>query len=285
MSVMRQVSLSEIKVGQRLRRVDPDHVEVIAQSMRDCGKVLTPLTVREDKKSGELHLIAGAHRLAAAKKASFEAVPCEIHKNLSPAEARLMEIDENLCRHELNPLDRAAFLAERKAVYETLYPEAKHGGDRKSDAAKNQKDIVSVWSFAKDAADRTGLDERTIRRAVRIHERLDPQARKKIIGTDLARNQSELLALVRFEPQRQREIVKLLLDSDGEIKRVGQAAAKLEGRSTGPDKQSREAKIARAVEAWNRLDKRGQDMLLDHIGIERLYAFLNSRTPKLEVAD
>lgn len=283
MSMMRLVSVSEIKIGNRLRPVDSDHVEIIAQSMRDCGKVLTPLTVREDKKSGEVHLVAGAHRLAAAKKAGFETVPCEIHKNLSAAEARLMEIDENLCRHELNPLDRAAFLAERKAVYETLYPAAKPGGDRKSDAAKNQKDIVSVWSFAKDAADRTGLDERTIRRAVRVHERLDPQARKKIIGTELARNQSELLALVRFEPDRQREIVELLLA--GDVKRVSQAAAKLEGRVSGPDKQSREAKVARALDAWNRLDKRGQDIFLEQIGVERLCRFLEPRAPKLEAAD
>ncbi|GAK43628.1 nuclease [Tepidicaulis marinus] len=282
MSVMRQVSLSEIKVGQRLRRVDPDHVEVIAQSMRDCGKVLTPLTVREDKKSGEVHLIAGAHRLAAAKKAGFETVPCEIHKNLSPAEARLMEIDENLCRHELNPLDRAAFLAERKAVYETLYPATKAGV---AGANARHGSANDMMSFADDIAEKTGWSKRTIERHVRLHQRLDPQARKKIIGTDIARNQSELLSLVRFEPERQREIVKLLMQGDGEIKRVGQAAAKLEGRSTGPDKQSREAKVARAVEAWNRLDKRGQDMLLDHIGIERLYTFLNSRTPKLEVAD
>ena len=283
MSVMRQVSISEIKVGDRLRPVDPDHVEVISQSMRDCGKVLTPLTVREDKMSGALWLIAGAHRLAAAKKAGQETVPCEIHKNLSADEALLMEIDENLCRHDLNPLDRSTSLASRKAVYEALYPEAKHGGDRKSKAIKNQKDKVSVWSFAAATADRTGLDERTIRRAVRVHNRLDPEARKKIIGTEIARNQSELLALVRFEPERQREVVELL--RAGDVKRVGQAAAKLDGRSIGPAKQSREAKVARALDAWSRLDKRGQDLFLERVGVERLYRFLERHAPKLEAAD
>jgi len=280
MSMMRQVSISEIKVGQRLRSVDPDHVEVISQSMRDCSKVLTPLTLREDKKSGALHLIAGAHRLAAAKKAGFETVPCEIHKNLSVDEARLMEIDENLCRHELNPLDRAAFLAERKSVYETLYPATKAGV---AGANVRHGSANDMMSFADDIAEKTGWSKRTIERHVRLHQLLDAQARKKIIGTELARNQSELLALVRFEPDRQREIVELLLA--GDVKRVSQAAARLEGRVSGPDKQSREAKVARALDAWNRLDKRGQDFFLEQIGVDRLCRFLEPRAPKLEAAD
>jgi hypothetical protein len=40
MNVMRLVSVSEIKIGNRLRPVDPDYVEVIAEVVRLTIKIV-----------------------------------------------------------------------------------------------------------------------------------------------------------------------------------------------------------------------------------------------------
>ncbi len=63
-------------------------------------------------------------------------------------------------------------------IYETLHPAAKHGGDRKSDEAKNQTENFSTCSYAADAAAATNEAERTIRNKTRI----DKEA-WEIIGT------------------------------------------------------------------------------------------------------
>lgn len=65
-------------------------------------------------------------------------------------------IDENLCRNELSPAERASQTARRKAIYLELHPETAHGGDRKSD----QVDNLSTRSFAEETASATGKDER-----------------------------------------------------------------------------------------------------------------------------
>ena len=62
--------------------------------------------------------------------------------------------------------------ARRKAIYEKLRPETRQGGDRKSEAVKNQTDNLSVCSYAADAANAVGETERTVRRKTRIGEQL-----------------------------------------------------------------------------------------------------------------
>jgi hypothetical protein len=59
----------------------------------------------------------------------------------------------------------------RKAIYEELHPETKHGGDRKSDQVAN-----SGTRFTADTADGTGKSERSIQIAA---------ARGEALGDDL----------------------------------------------------------------------------------------------------
>lgn len=77
-------------------------------------------------------------------------------------------IDENLCRAELSPIDRAKQTARRKAIYLELHPETGHGGDRKSD----QVDNLSTRSFATETASLIGKDERSVRRDVERGEKV-----------------------------------------------------------------------------------------------------------------
>lgn len=70
-------------------------------------------------------------------------------------------IDENLCRAELSPADRAAQVARRKALYLELHPETAKGvaGGKGNGTTAN---FATVPSFVDDTAVKTGAAERTV---------------------------------------------------------------------------------------------------------------------------
>ena len=117
------VDPSEIHVTARLRRIDPDYVAALADSMSTKGQ-LTPITLRPvDGADGQKYaLVAGADiALRRSKSLGRKAVAHVVE--MSDDEAHLAEIDENLIRHELRPIDRARSLAERKIIFERLFPD------------------------------------------------------------------------------------------------------------------------------------------------------------------
>ena len=238
------IDIEQITVGDRLRPVDADHVAVIAASIRERGRVLQPIAVTKTL-SGHWVLVAGAHRLAAAKQAGLTQIPAEVHENLNGLQARMIEIDENLLRHELNPLDRAVFLAERKRVYEELHPETKNGAHGHN---KGKKENATI-AFSKDAAERTGLGQRTIETAVKIANGLSPEIRARLTGTELSKNQKELLLLAKQEPERQAQIVNLMLGENTAVKSVKAAIAHAGGKIE-PVADKQVAQQRSLVNAW-----------------------------------
>jgi len=253
----RALRIADITVPDRLRRIDAAWVEALAASIAESG-LKTPIEVAPNE--GGYILVAGAHRLAASQRLGHETIPARVSLGLDD-DRRLAEIDENLMRRELAPLDRAVFLAERKALYERLHPEAKQGGDRKSAdfKAENQTDTMSVWSFSRDTAQRIGFDERTIRRSVRIATRIPPRVRDLIALTDAAGKQSELLQLARYTPEEQASIATTL--AAGECRSVAAAAARLHGHPA-PTHSERERQIRALMKAWMRASRRSRRQFL-----------------------
>ena len=87
--------------------------------------------------------------------------------------ARLMEVDDNLAGAEMNALDTAVFLAERKRVYEKLHPETKASTGAALVAHRwNTADIMSVVSFASATAEKFGMTDRHVRRMIAAGARL-----------------------------------------------------------------------------------------------------------------
>ncbi|RUM95935.1 hypothetical protein EET67_20665 [Pseudaminobacter arsenicus] len=82
--------------------------------------------------------------------------------------AELAMIDENLCRSELSPADRARQTARRKAIYEELNPETRPGAIRAhaaNAAMGNDVDAnLAATPFTADTARVTGLSKRTVQR-------------------------------------------------------------------------------------------------------------------------
>jgi ParB family chromosome partitioning protein len=155
------IPVDQILVEDRLRSVNPDHAALIAESFRTNGQ-MTPIEVRRTIK-GKIILVAGAHRLAAAKLAEMGEIAAIVIE-ADADQARLREIDENLCRRDLTELDRATFLAERKEVWARLNPEAVVFKNKKS-----RTNLSTIGTFAEEVAERLGLSRRSIDRAIRRH--------------------------------------------------------------------------------------------------------------------
>lgn len=193
---LQEIPIAVIDTTFRLRPVDEAWADALAENIRQAGRLRQPVELRAI--AGGYRLIAGGHRLAACKRLEWETIPAFVF-DATEDEARLAEIDENLIRHELNPLDRAAFLSERKAIYERLNPATKHGAQGGRGGKRNETEIVS---FSKNTAERIGLTDRTIRLAVMIAERLAPDVKGAIAGTWISKTQAELLALAKLKLAR-----------------------------------------------------------------------------------
>ena len=60
----------------------------------------TPINIYRDS-DGQCHLVAGYHRLQAAKLLKWEKIDCKF-VTMAKTDRELWEIDENLCRSELS---------------------------------------------------------------------------------------------------------------------------------------------------------------------------------------
>lgn len=241
------IALSEIDTTDRLRPVDPAHVEAIALSIEQCG-LQSPIILRPE--GNRYQLVAGWHRLAAVGRLGWTDVDA-IVKNLTAEEARLVEIDENLMRRELSALDRAIFLAERKAVYDVLHPETTKPGRRSKELAKTFRQFGET--FSKTTADRLGLSKRTVEIALSLAKNLAPEARDALRLSDLADNQSELLKLAALEPEKQVEAARLL--ASGAASKVKGARVAL-GIDVIVEEDPQEKLFQSFLALWGRADQR-----------------------------
>ncbi len=203
------IPLDRIDVGDRLRAVDEDYAQLIAASMQQDGQ-RAPIEVQAPGKDGRWRLIAGAHRCRAAYLAGLTEMQAVVLK-VSDLDAKRLEIEENLCRHELTELDRGTFLAQWKEVYEALNEAARHGGKRRGkDQVGKDANLIGIERFTALAADRTGLSETMIQRATRRFRKLAPDVRERISGSWLANNGAELDLLARLPPTLQRKAIGLM---------------------------------------------------------------------------
>ena len=123
-----QVNIDRIQVNSGRREALPDAVRELADSISAVG-LLNPITVDRD-----YILIAGLHRLEAAKLLGWAEIECNV-SSLEGLQAELAEIDENFVRADLETLEFGKLLLRRKEIYEMLHPQVKNGGDRR---VKNQ---------------------------------------------------------------------------------------------------------------------------------------------------
>jgi len=161
MSEAKTIAISGIAVAiHRLRALRPDKVDALAQSMTDQG-LLQPIVVRPHKGGGYL-LVAGLHRLEAAKKLKWKKITCTVFDDMEADEAELVEIDENLIRADLSPAERALQIGRRQKLYEKRHGKAKARGGHASQAAQGHKANAKLAvAFTKDAT-KKGIAPRSV---------------------------------------------------------------------------------------------------------------------------
>ena len=199
-----------IEVEDRLRSVDEAAVDHIAESMAARGQIY-PIQIRTIE-PGRFRLLTGAHRIAAAQTLGWTHIEAFLVDNLEEEEVSLLEIDENLCRAELSPLDRCRFLAKRKAIYERLHPETKHGAHLKLPPWQHGENGQSqpperAPSFVEDTAASTPWSSRTIARSTRIGEHISPDLQAALVDTPVARRTRDLERIADMEPEEQRSLL------------------------------------------------------------------------------
>ena len=256
---LQTIAVAEIDDSDRLRSVDDAHVCLLAENIEQVGQLLQPIAVRHMKKGG-YKLIAGGHRLAAARMLEWVEIPAFVF-DATDDEARLAEIDENLIRHELNPLDRATFLHERKGLYEKLHPMTRKGAVNQHTKGEALNETIS---FSKDTAERVGLTARTIQLAVLIATRLAPDVKARIIGTALARNQSELLTLAKLPPEEQRLVAAELLSAQPRAKNVSGAHRLILGKQSDDGNPDDKA-FLKFVSWWGRIGAPAKRNIIRHL--------------------
>ncbi|WP_080580050.1 MT-A70 family methyltransferase [Sinorhizobium fredii] len=177
--------VDQVHVGYRLREVDPEKVTAIKASIAEIG-LRTPISVVGSRKAADddsltVTLSAGAHRLEAMKQLGREYIAAIIRQE-DDLDAELWEIDENLCRAELTPADRALFVFRRKEIYLLKHPETGHGGERTSRQVGDLK-ADEPKRFTAATAEATGQSERAIQRDAERGEKISEKALRMLRGT------------------------------------------------------------------------------------------------------
>ena len=258
--------LDLIEVGERLRAIDADYVALIAASMAERGQD-TPVTVTEADANGRHRLIAGGHRMAAARAAGLPRIDA-IVSDANEQQAKLLEIDENLMRRELSQLDRAVFLVERQRVWEELHPETAHGKAKKSKGLEKTTSLSSfAESFTAATAAKLGVDVRTIQRAV-ARAKIDPHVRAQLAAHPVADSGAELDKIAAQPVLMQAKIAVALTRADNPARSVAAALAEFAGPPRNAAAAETQRQFQALMSAWRKGGKAARKLFLDHLEME-----------------
>jgi len=215
-----RINIDAIKINPGRRETLPEDVQRLSESVAEVG-MMNPITVDTD-----YNLVAGLHRLEAAKLLGWTEVECTVCE-LDGLHAELAEIDENVIRTGLSDLELSELLVRRKKIYETLHPATiarNLPGHASNYESSSDKLTGEEKPFSQDTAEKMGVSPRTVERHVQIGENLTPGAKEILRGTDKKITKQNLTKLSRLEPEQQRSAAKQL--TEGTIKSVDEYTAK-----------------------------------------------------------
>lgn len=197
------VPVADVVVGRRKRPLDEARVTGLSGSIATVG-LLQPIVVTDT-----LGLVAGYHRLEAARRLGWATIPARIAP-LDALRAELAEIDENLIRQELTALEEAEHLQRRVEILEALGERAQASpGTNQYTTREVVGDTVSPTKTTADIAAEMGLGERSAQRRIQIARDIAADVKEAIAATPLADRTRDLLDLARLEPEAQRRVVEI----------------------------------------------------------------------------
>ena len=202
-----KIKISDIRVNPGRREAAAEPVAELAKSIAAVG-LLNPITL-----TGNYTLVAGLHRLEAAKQLGWTEIECTVI-GMSGLQAELAEIDENIVRTRLTRQELGEQFLRRKELYEMLYPETKAGAAQAAGMNRAVGNNVSAnlapktKSFVEDTAEKTGMSKRAISRLLQIANNLTQDAKQIVQANNMT--QDTALKLSRLPCGQQAEAASML---------------------------------------------------------------------------
>lgn len=250
---MDKVAVADVIVRDRLRPVSEAAVASLIASIGDVMVMKAPIDIGK-MKDGKLILIAGGHRLAAAKRLGWETIRANIWDRPTADWMRLMEVDDNLAGAEMTALDTAIFLATRKLVYERMHPETKAGAF-KGNQHVEVADMMSVASFAKSTAEKFGLSERHIRRLLEAGSKIHADKAHALRAATRPVTLKDLMDLSKIGNPVERDAA-IDARAKGEVRSIAEARrvyAQRDGTAPVAPPETRDDKALNTLrDTWNR---------------------------------
>lgn len=229
-SKVEQVVVSTIRPPTWNNQVDEPTVCGLMASMGNGQQLINPIhvTVRQE-------LIAGRQRLEAATRLGWEKIKAFVW-DVEPIEAEIMSLTENLDRKHLTAQQRIEFDTRRKALLAKLHPSKlpsiQESIERLRASADNAESPTSTPRQVGAAVSpeggkppkrpKKGDSKRSEQRRVTIGSNLAEGVLEAIAGTPIEDNQSQIEALSKCPPEKQKPILALL--AAGKAKTVKEAA-------------------------------------------------------------
>jgi ParB-like chromosome segregation protein Spo0J len=173
---MELLPIEKIRLRPDARSIEAATVLGLTESIATVG-LINPIRVRAVDDGWEV--IAGAHRLAACANLGLVEIGADVVAD-NDLLAELAMIDENLCRAELSPADRARQTARRKAIYIELHPETENGATGVGRGPEERAE-----RFTSETAKVTGNSERVVQRNAERGEKVIGEVLDLIKGTSL----------------------------------------------------------------------------------------------------
>ncbi|RZI55951.1 MAG: hypothetical protein EOP94_04540, partial [Zymomonas sp.] len=188
------IRVDDIVIGERHRALSESAVARLQGSLADIG-LRQPITVRlvdemmvdGDLCAGVPVLVAGAHRLAAAKALAWSHIDC-VELDDDAIKAEMWELAENLHRLDLTKEQRDEHIRRYAELLEAQRSVNSRQTDAKSKTESNPRGAGRTVGVASQVAQDTGLSVRTVQRA------LNPKPVAEVIPL-AARSQEDVILM------------------------------------------------------------------------------------------
>ena len=259
--MIRELPIDLIHARADARPIDDATVIALADSIAAVGLINA---IRVRAVGDQWEVLTGRHRLAAHQRLGLTDIAADVVE-ADDLHAELAMIDENLCRAELSPSDRAQQTARRKAIYLELHPETAHGANLEG-AGVAKVASPEIPTFASATAKATGASERAVQRDAERGEKVITEVMVMIRGTKLDTG-TYLDKLKGLSPNEQVTAAKRDLAHLRSVER--ERARTGIGRRVAPldETEVREKQVAALMSAWNKASAEAREEFMSRIDV------------------
>jgi hypothetical protein len=216
------VPVAEVTIGERLRPLDAVWAEALGQVMAREGQ-RDPIEVCRLPGKAGWHLVSGAHRVTGARAAGMELI--EAREVSSSADyRRYREASENLWKRGLDPIGRAAHIAELVRLQKlrsgvdpgkpgrSLAADARWKKAVRAEAEDASVTMTVAYGFSRQVADQLGFSLSLVERDLALYRRLSPYAIGELRRArhPILDNAGQLRALAKLDGELQAQVVDRL---------------------------------------------------------------------------